>query len=158
MFVSTYLRQVKVYSLTNFQVLFEISSMADSMSYMDMYHEHSAVLRGRNVVEVYRWQGQMLAARFIVKDSRVCGIKLCTNNILAVATTVWNLLVYDIETAELLQKIDVREFIKTRFRTKAGPPWLMALHGLPGIIRIAIVKYSYCPHPYGCWLGSTQFI
>ncbi|KAJ2823211.1 hypothetical protein GGI24_003731 [Coemansia furcata] len=87
----------------------------------------------------------MLAARFVVKDSRVCGIKLCANNILAVATTVWNLLLYDIETAEILQKIDVREFIETRFRTEAGPPRLKALHGLPGVIRIAMFSaHGFC--------------
>ncbi|KAJ2108498.1 hypothetical protein GGI16_001110 [Coemansia sp. S142-1] len=145
MFVSTYLRQARVYSLANFEVLFEVSSVAEPMSYVDMYYNYSAVLRGRNVVEVYRWQEQTLATRFVVLDSRVCGIKLCANNILAVATTVWNLFLYDIETAELLQQIDVREFIETRFMTEAGPPRLKALHGIPGAIRIAMYSaHGFC--------------
>ncbi|KAJ2050057.1 negative regulation of toll-like receptor 9 signaling pathway [Coemansia sp. S16] len=145
MFVSTYLRQARVYSLVNFEVLFEVSSVAEPMSYVDMYHNYSVVLRGRNVVEVYKWQEQTLAARFVVLDSRVCGIKLCANNILVVATTVWNLFLYDIETAELLQQIDVREFIETRFMTEAGPPRLKALHGIPGVIRIAIYSaHGFC--------------
>ncbi|KAJ2862538.1 hypothetical protein GGH94_004214 [Coemansia aciculifera] len=145
MFVSTYLRQARVYSLANFEVLFEVSSVADPMSYVDVYYEYSAVVRSRNVVEVYRWQEQTLAARFVVLDSRVCGIKLCANNILAVATTIWNLLIYDIETAELLQQIDVREFIETRFMTEAGPPRLKALHRIPGVIRVAMYSaHGFC--------------
>ncbi|KAJ1668032.1 hypothetical protein GGF38_002727, partial [Coemansia sp. RSA 25] len=145
MLVSTYLRQAKVYSLETFQVLFEITSVAAPLSYVDMYHDYTAVLRGRNVVEVHRWREQKLTARFVVADSRICGIQLCANNILTIATTEWNLLVYDIERAELRQQIDVREFIGTRFKTEAGPPRLKALHGLPGVIRVAMYSaHGFC--------------
>ncbi|KAJ2493857.1 hypothetical protein IWW37_000243 [Coemansia sp. RSA 2050] len=145
MFVSTYLRQARVYSLSNFQVVFEISSVVEPLSCVDMFYDYAAVLRGRSVVEVYKWREQMLAARFAVQDSRVCDVKLCASNILVVATTVWNLLVFDMETAELLQKIDVREFIETRFKTEAGAPRLKILHGLPGVIRAAMYSaHGFC--------------
>ncbi|KAJ2899001.1 hypothetical protein IWW38_001155 [Coemansia aciculifera] len=145
MVVSTYLRQARVYSLDTFQVQFEMSSVAEPLSCVDMYYAYSAVLRGRNVVEVYLWQERKLAAQFVVADSRVCGIKLCAGGILVVATTTWNLLVYNVTTAELVHRVDVREFIETRFKTEAGPPRLKALLGLPGVIRVALYSaHGFC--------------
>ncbi|KAJ2007146.1 hypothetical protein H4R26_000965, partial [Coemansia thaxteri] len=104
MFVSTYLRQAKVYSLESFHVVFEISSVAESLSCVEIYYGYAAVLRGRNVVEVHRWKEQTLAARIVIEDACVCSIRLCAEGKLVVATTDWSLLIFDVEKAELRQK------------------------------------------------------
>ncbi|KAI8324635.1 hypothetical protein GQ54DRAFT_249647, partial [Martensiomyces pterosporus] len=99
---SSYLREAKIYSLVDSELLFEARSATVPIDQVDLRHDWAAVLKRNSHIEVYRWKDRVLDVRFAAGHIQVCDIKLCSNDLLVAATADWQILVFSIkERAQL---------------------------------------------------------
>lgn len=155
---SSFLREAKIYSLVNGQEMFNVRSAVAPISQVSLFYEYAALVKNRNIVDVYKWQKGSTNAfcRITLNDNHaaICGIQLCANDRLVVATSEWNVMVYRIENENmplLLQHVDMREVIGVQFNTTAAMPKLKAYASSsnPSDVATAIrinmySSYGYC--------------
>ncbi|KAJ1965715.1 hypothetical protein GGI12_000576 [Dipsacomyces acuminosporus] len=116
---SSYLREAKVYSLTDGQLLFGIRSATVPIDQVDIRHDLAAVLKRNSRIEVYQWKTRVLVARLDANSTQMCDMKLCSPEIVVAASTEWQVLVFSIRERQPILELDLRPDIAS-FRQFSG--------------------------------------
>ncbi|PIA14691.1 hypothetical protein COEREDRAFT_16692 [Coemansia reversa NRRL 1564] len=133
---SSYLRTATVYALADSSELFSVTSPVEGIISIDLHLDLLAVLKQNGSIDIYNWKQRRQISSIHSDSSKLCVMKLCSQDWLIAASKNWNTQVFRVENGSLAYTAVLAGMDPDL--SEKHVPRLKAIERYPGFIYISV--------------------